>query len=168
MPTLDVVLRTFAEKVDRLEQSSLRKVMATPGWKVSWNFETHQPGDEALIPDLEYLESYVLNMHFFIQDNEPTLLRNMASLYESECNDPSRVAEFNAIRDMINNALDESIRFKLNNQTITHRDIFAGMIYSRLVHSKEENYPLFKQMSNHPFLEILAMVCFLTCVVIVD
>jgi len=83
--------------------------MTSKGWKVSWNFETDQPGDDARMPDVEHLEAYILNLRFFIQDNEPTSLRNIGSLYESNCQAPSLIARFSAVRDTINSELDRSI-----------------------------------------------------------
>jgi len=52
--------------------------MTSKGWKVDWNFEAERPGDQALVPQVEQLEAYILNLRFFIQDNEPTSLRNIA------------------------------------------------------------------------------------------
>jgi hypothetical protein len=72
---------TFSEKVNRLQSSSLLQFMTSQGWKLDWNFETERPGDQALVPEVEHLEAYILNLRFFVQDNEPTSLRNMAALY---------------------------------------------------------------------------------------
>ena len=116
------------------------------------------------MPDIEYLEAYVLNLRFFIQDNEPTSLRNLASLYERECRDQHLLARFRQVRDTINSELDRSIWFKFNDQTVTYRVIFNGMIYSRFAHSERNQHALFQQMSDHPFGYMLAMDSFLRCI----
>jgi DNA-directed RNA polymerase sigma subunit (sigma70/sigma32) len=85
---------TFKEKVARLEDSSLKQFMTAVGWKVSWDFENNRPGDEARMPELESLEAYVLNLRFFIQDNEPTSLRNLAAVYSKECRDQRYLEQF--------------------------------------------------------------------------
>lgn len=54
--------KTFAEKVNRLEDSSLERFMAVDGWKASWNFEADRSGDDAKMPELEHLEAYILNL----------------------------------------------------------------------------------------------------------
>lgn len=78
-------ISTFEEKLNRLEESSLWEFMTSKGWKVSWDFENDRPSDEARMPELESLEAYILNLRFLLQDNEPTSLRNIASLYKKEC-----------------------------------------------------------------------------------
>jgi DNA-directed RNA polymerase sigma subunit (sigma70/sigma32) len=85
---------TFKEKVARLEDSSLKQFMTAVGWKVSWDFENNRPGDEARMPELESLEAYILNLRFFIQDNEPTSLRNLAAVYSKECRDQRYLEQF--------------------------------------------------------------------------
>ena len=162
--TTHSAVSTFAQKVDRLEKSSLWKFMTSTSWRVAWDFQTDQAGEDALMPDVEHLEAYVLNLRFFIQDNEPTSLRNIGLLYESDCQDPSLVAQFNAVRDMINSELDRSTWFRFNGQTVTYGAIFMGMIYSEFAHADRNKHALFQQMSAHGFGYMLAMDSFLRCV----
>src|SRR5216684_1712800 len=124
------VLKTFAEKVNRLENSSLKRFMSTDGWKASWDFEADRSGDDARMPELEHLEAYVLNLRFFVQDNEPTSLRNMDALYKRECTDTKLLKQFDEVRDAMNGALDRELWFRFNDQAMTYRMLFLGMIYT--------------------------------------
>jgi hypothetical protein len=167
MRRLNMVVRdtisTFGEKVDRLERSSLWRFMTSGGWKVSWDFQVNRPGAEAKMPDLESLEAYILNLRFFIQDNERTSLRNMASLYRKECKLPQYLQQFGEIQEAINRELGRETWFKFNDQTITYGKLLEGMVYSRFAHANKKGHELLQQMAAHPFGYMLAMDEFLRC-----
>jgi hypothetical protein len=116
------------------------------------------------MPQLEQLEAYILNLRFFVQDNEPTSLRNIAALYKRECKDPKLLEQFMEVREAINRELDRELWFKFNNKTVTYRAIFEGMIYSRFAHAKKSRHALFDKMATHPFGYMLAMDEFLRCI----
>lgn len=141
--------------------------MKSPGWHVSYNFSEDRPGDNSRMPDIEHVEAYVLNLRFFLQNNEPTSLGNMAELYRQECKDPKLIARFDEIRDTINSELNKNYWFRFNDQRVTWRTILFGMIYSKFAHAHTEKHHLFAQMANHPFGFALAMDGFLRCVALV-
>jgi hypothetical protein len=76
-PTTRQTVLTFSEKVHRLQSSSLLQFITSKGWKLAWNFEADRPGDDAQMPEVEHLAAYILNLRFFVQNNEPTSLRNL-------------------------------------------------------------------------------------------
>ncbi len=166
-PTTRQTVLTFSEKVNRLQSSSLLQFMTSKGWKVDWNFEEDRPGEEALMPQVEHLEAYILNLRFFVQDNEPTSLRNIASLYKRECKDAKLLERFIEVREAINRELDRDLWFKFNGETVTYRAIFEGMIYSRFAHANKGAHKLFETMATHPFGYMLAMDEFLRCIRVV-
>jgi hypothetical protein len=125
-PTTRQTILTFSEKVNRLQSSSLLEFMTSKGWKVDWNFEAERPGDQALMPEVEHLEAYILNLRFFVQDNEPTSLRNIAALYKNECKDAKLLERFMEVRDAINGELDRDLWFKFNGASVTYRTIFRA------------------------------------------
>jgi len=131
---------------------------------MSWNFEADRPGGDARMPELEDLEAYVLNLRFFIQDNEPTSLRNMDALYQTECQSPESLKQFKEIRDAMNGALNSELWFRFNGQPMTYRMLFEGMIYTRLAHASKNKHALFDEMTTHPFGLEMAMAEFLKCV----
>jgi hypothetical protein len=154
-------LCTFDEKVDRLNNSSLWRFMTSSGWKISWDFQENKPGDEARVPERESLEAYILNLRFFIQDNEPTSLRNIASLYRTSCKSAQQVEQFRRTRDAINRELDRELWFKFNDKSMTYGKLLHGMIYSRFAHAHKDKHKLFDQMTTHPFGYMMAVNEFL-------
>jgi hypothetical protein len=165
--TTGEVLETFSEKVSRLEKSTLWRLISSEGWKASWDFEANRPGDDARMPEIEQLEAYVLNLRFFIQDNEPTSLRNMDSRYKRECQDSELRRQFSEVRDAMNGALDRELWFRFNDQPMTYRMLLNGMIYTRLAHASKDKHLLFDQMATHPFGRMMAMNEFLKCIAVV-
>jgi hypothetical protein len=165
--TIPAPVTTFEEKVERLENSSLWRFMGPPGWKVSWNFESDSPGSDARMPDTEHLEAYILNLRFFIQNNEPTSLGNMDLLYESSCHDDRLTMRFRELRDVVNTFLDSPLWYRFNDQSVTYRMIFEGMIYSRFAHANSHKHALFAQMVDHGFGNMLAMDNFLRIIDVV-
>jgi hypothetical protein len=161
------VLETFSEKVSRLENSSLKRFISSEGWKASWNFEANRPGDDAQMPDVEHLEAYILNLRFFVQDNEPTSLRNMDAFYRRECKDAQLLKKFSDVREAMNDTLDRKLWFRFNDQAMTYRMLFAGMIYTQFAHAKRDRHKLFDQMVKHGSGYTLAMNEFLKCICVV-
>ena len=152
--------------MNRLEDSSLLQFMTSTGWKFSWDFQNEKPGDDAQMPQLESLESYILNLRLFIQNKEPISLRNMAALYKAECKSPSLLQQFIEVHEAFNHALDQNVWFKFNGQEITYRALFDGMIYSEFAHTNKAGHALFQQIIVHPFGDMAAMNEFLKCIAI--
>ena len=161
------VLQTFTEKLSRLEQSSLKRFLSSKGWKMSWDFEANGPAEDAQMPEIEHLEAYVLNLRFFIQDREPTSLKNMSALYRAQCNKPELLEQFEEVRDAMNDALDREMWFRFNDQPMTYRMLFFGMIYTRFAHANKTDYVTLDQMTAHGFGREMAMHEFLKCVCVV-
>ena len=159
-------IKLFGEKVDRLEQSSLWRFIQSPGWHVFYNSVEGRPGDESRMPDTEHIEAYVLNLRFFLQDREPTSLRNMAEFYRIHCKDPALIARFDDIRMVINDDLDRPFWFRINDKQVTWRAILNGMLYSKFSHADTKTHHLFTTMTEHPFAYALAMDGFLRCIVL--
>jgi hypothetical protein len=79
------------------------------------------------MPDEERLEAFILNFRF-VQNNEPTLLRNIAVLYyKREFKDPKLLERFIEVRDATNRELHRDLWFKFNGETVTYRAIFEVM-----------------------------------------
>ncbi|MEK0337109.1 MAG: hypothetical protein QQN41_06710 [Nitrosopumilus sp.] len=158
------ILELFDEKFARLQSSTLIRIMIDPGWKLSFDFTSNTQNSDALLPDLEYVESYVLNLRFFIQNNEPCSLRNLSKLYETHCRDQTIKENFIELRKVFNTELDRVWPFRFNKKTLTFRDILMGFIYGKIAHSKVENHQIFHQLTKHPFGYHLALNTFLRCI----
>jgi hypothetical protein len=161
------ILQTFAEKVGRLEASSLKRFLSAEGWKMSWDLVNDRLATDGRMPEIEHLEAYILNLRFFIQNNELISLQNMDALYQSECANPEFLKQFQEVRDAMNRALDHELWFRFNDQRMTYSMLFRGMIYTRLAHASKEKHKLFDQMTTHPLGLAMAMNEFLKCICVV-
>lgn len=157
-------LELFDEKYSRLHSSSLIRFMTNPGWKFSFNFKTNSPNPDAILPDLEYIESYVLNLRFFIQNNEPISLHNLSRFYETHCHDEEIKSKFFELRFILNSELDKPWPFIYNNKKLKFRDIFDGFIYSKIAHSTVRSHEIFHEMTKKPFGHYITLDYFLRCI----
>ena len=162
------ILDLFKEKFDRLESSSLIRFMNNPGWRFSFDFKTNTLGSNANFPDLEYIESYVLNLRFFIQDNEPISIRNLNEFYNKYCHDNEILNKFVELRDIFKSEFDKSWPFLINGQKLTFRDIFDGFIYTKIAHSKKGSHLVFKNLTKQSFGYYLALDYFIRCVSLIQ
>lgn len=158
------ILELFDKKYARLQSSSLIRSMSNPGWKLSFDFITKTPGPDAVQPDLELVESYVLNLRLFIQDNDHISLRNLSKIYETNCHDQEIKNKFAKLLSDFNSELDKAWPYRYNDQKLTYRDIFNGFIYSEIAHSNVESHKIFHNLIKHPFGYNLAFYDFLNCI----
>jgi hypothetical protein len=123
------VLRLFDEKFSRLQSSQLINFMNNSGWKFSFNFTTNGLEPDATFPDLEYLESYVLNLRFFIQNNESISIHNLKNIYDKYSIDNDVKEKFDELRDLFNSELDKPIHFLFNKQ-VQHLETFLMVLFT--------------------------------------
>ena len=154
----------FDNKFSRLESSSLIRFITDRGCKFSFDFTTNKLGPDAVLPNLEFVESYVLNLRFFIQDNEPTSLRNLSKVYETHYRGQEINEKFAELRGVFNSELDRTWPFRFNEKKVTYREIFMGFIYAKLAHSNAERHQVFHDMTRHSFGYYLAFDTFLRCI----
>lgn len=67
----------------------------------------------------------------------------------------------------MNGALDRELWFRFNDQAMSYRTLFLGMIYTRFAHSSKGNHKLFEQMVARPFGHMMAMNEFLKCISVI-
>ena len=159
--TLDL----YSEKFTRLDESSLIGSMIKPGWKISWDVQNNKPADDAKIPKLEFIEAYILNLRFFIQNNEPISLSKMSALYRTYCECTDFVTQFERVRSKFNNELDKTLFYKVNDKPITYRQVFDGMIFSQFAHSNQKDkHVLFDGLKKNSCTYWWTMDTFLRCI----
>ena len=127
--------------------------------------KNERPSAKAKMPDLEFIESYVLNLRFFIQQNEPTSWPNMNKLYRKNCSSVEHVKKFEEIRKRHDSELNKQLWFKVNDEPISYRELFMGMINSQIAHSNQKHkHVLFKGLKKDSFSFHFALDGFLRCV----
>jgi len=115
-------------------------------------------------PDDEAIDAFVLTLRFFIQDNEPTSLRNMSRLYASLAIDPTLVARFEQERAAANALLDSSAFISIDGEPLSCRRLVDTFVYGDRAHANpgsSENYRLW--MSDEVVMKPYLLVAF--CIV---
>lgn len=163
---IDDAIYIFEEKVQRLEASRLRAFMRK-GWKWGYNFVEDSPSETSIMPEIDDLEAYVLNLRFFIQDNEKSSIRNIANLYKNKCASPELRANFEHIRKFLNFSLEQKLWFKYNTHSLTYRELMEGIIYGKMAHTNHKNHSTVISLTKTGFGNTLAIASFLKCIDIV-
>ncbi len=175
MDKMDAIstLKLFNEKVDKLINSRFVKhIQENKGLKVSIKSSVGEKVDISHnLPDQDVIDAFVLTVRFFIQDNEPTSLRNMAKLY-NEVSVASEIKDdFNYIRDKLNSELSKKSMFTLQGKHLTMGEIFDTFIYGGLAHAETKKTEDFdKWMRIEPLAAFITaefnnvLIYFLDCI----
>lgn len=131
--------------------------MAFVSEKKSFNIELKIEKDKPVtvvtnLPDQSAIDEFVLTFRFFIQKGEGTSFRKMEPFYESLQISQELKNNFSKARSSVNNYLDSiprSIKFEINGQTPTNRDIMNVFIYGKLAHADQKLELIFDQWAKN-------------------
>lgn len=173
------ILEAFNEKAETLQEFE-RLLEALNKTKVGFKKAANFHHGEAILegPDKESIHAGILNIRFFMQDNEEISIRNLSKVYERLPD--SKKNEFNSVRQSLNTFLDSSsplsksisptaklpdnindinndiftiIDFIKSSEVVfyTNREVFEAFIYGDLSHlTKREEYKKLLE-SHHQF-----------------
>jgi len=160
-------LELFNEKADRLLNSAFVHALASVDTEATIRGRRLENGSFEISsglrgPSSEAVDAFVLTFRFFIQDNETTSLRNVATIYDEIGDDDGFLSRFNSARDAINQFLDSPnlTNITFNNSTPTNRDVMMIFIYGGLAHANREKRQLFKAWMDFPLSNVLFNLCF--------
>lgn len=121
-------------------------------------------------PNREQYDSFILNLRFFIQDNEPISLRKVSELLEKDLSIRTGLRQdFEDIRTHLNTALQTLPPIKVTSNDIpvspTWRDIYEVFIYGEYAHNtKREIFETWRKhaptfvLFNYYFVSILIVM----------
>jgi len=167
------ILKLFNEKVDKLIKSRFVKhIQENKGMKVSIRASIGEKVNISHnLPDQDAIDAFVLTIRFFIQDNEPTSLSNMAKLYDNIPVSSSIKDDFDWVRNKLNSELRKKSMFNLQNKHLLRGEIFDTFIYGGLAHANKEKKEDFdKWMSIEPLAAFVVaefnnvLIYFLDCI----
>jgi hypothetical protein len=160
-------LKLFNEKADKLLKSAFVEALASGQTEATISGHRQENGSFEISsklrgPSPEAVEAFVLTFRFFIQDNETTSLRNIATIYEEIGDDDGFLSRFNSARNAINQFLDSPnyVNVTFHNQTPTNRDVMETFIYGGLAHANPEKHQWFKAWMGFPLANVLFSLCF--------
>ena len=158
------ILELFDEKYAKLNSSRLFLFINNPDWKSSFYYTPDNNDFNSAKPDEQDIDSYVLTLRFFIQDNEPISINNLSKLYTIYSSNKEIKEKFSELRNALNCELDKSCPILFNGQKLTLRKILNGFIYSELAHSNIEKHLIFQSLLKKPLGKNLALEYFLRCI----
>lgn len=144
----------FNEKVDKLNNNRFTTIISE-GFGVNFFMKNDEVDIEKRLPSDEEIDSFVLTIRFFIQDNELSSIRNLATKTYSKLPDYRKEkTDFINARNKLNDYLDSpdgSLKFEDNGKQLVPRKIFDIIIYGELAHSKNKfKREKYKEWMAHP------------------
>lgn len=157
----------FNEKAQKLQSSSFVRDLQSPNAGIqikgirlddgSFLINSKRQG-----PSAESIEAFVLTFRFFIQDNESSSLRNIASIYQEIDFENDLKGRFESARNAINQLLasPNDLNFSYNNRIPTNRQIMEVFVYGGLAHADPKKSATFKEWMAIPIAAKLFEACF--------
>jgi hypothetical protein len=158
-------INLFREKTDRLLSSTVRHALQNGEVRFTIRAEAGASVQiEAGGPTLEAVEAFVLNLRFFIQDNESISIRRMAEFIE-DLSIPEDVKDrVRKGRANFNAYLDSPCGFGVFGTHPTNREVLEVFVYGSLAHANEEKRRIYDSwarsslvlgMMNQVFMAVL-------------
>jgi len=162
-------LRLFTEKANRLFQLSFVKSISDPKTGLKLSGERLKDGTFAVKserhgPSREAIDAFVLTFRFFIQDNEISSFKNIASIYESLPVDPEFNKRFLSARDSVNQLLDSPnlLNIVFDEVKPTNREVLDVFIYGGLAHANPKKSHVYKEWMSFSPSAIIFEACFVS------
>lgn len=133
------ILSSFNSKADKLINSSLVKETNENKVKINFTWKHNKKINELDFShqksnfSTDAIDSFVLNLRFFIQDNESTSIRNMSKLYEEMSIPQEFKSKFMKMQINLNNFLDESV-LTFVGVKLTRRQVYDVIIFGDIAH----------------------------------
>ncbi len=160
-------IKLFNEKALKLQNSSFVRDLQLPNAGVKIKGERQDDGNFAISserkgPSDESIEAFVLTFRFFIQDNEESSLRNIASIYHGTDFENDLTGRFDSARNAINHLLasPNPLNITYNETVPTNRQVMEVFIYGGLAHANPEKYALYKEWMSFPPVARMLETCF--------
>ncbi|MHA1302544.1 MAG: hypothetical protein ACTSQE_04775 [Candidatus Heimdallarchaeaceae archaeon] len=162
------VLRYFNEKVNKLLQLTFTDFVTSKQVKLKLSAKRGEEVKvEHILPGGESFDAFVLTFRFFIQNNEPISIGNMAELYSRLPISEDLKQKFADARIQYNSFLDRNspLVFKNPNteeeKRFTYREIMDIFIYGGLAHGKDKKKrELFERIMSKPIFNKFALLSF--------
>lgn len=129
------ILKLFDEKAKKLLKSSM--ISKLENSKISLNIIIEGGivnNPTYLLPDQEFIESFLLTLRFFIQNNEASSIRNLLDVYISS-NNQNMISKFETIRNQLLRYMDCKCPLQEKSYNYTRKEVFDIFIYGEYAHS---------------------------------
>jgi hypothetical protein len=160
-------LQLFNKKADEVLNSSMLEELSKQGTGIAFDDDGNIEKKHG--PSTDQIKAFVLDLRFFIQDNERSSFRNLAKLYQDAPVDPWIKKHFELMRAYLQTYLNApSLDQEFKGKSITNQELLDTFLYGGLAHanrSKETQFnewmddPVFATYLQHEFVWMLADLC---------
>jgi len=155
-------LRTFNERVKKIEKGSLYKFIKEQGTGLTISWGTNQPVSlDYKGPGDESLEASILSFRLFYRNGDGLSPSELASIYKQEFVPKELSDFFQKLRKNLNDFLDSESQLDFDGKKLSHRHIIDIFVYGSLAHlNKKKQIELGNWMSA-PIFDKLAQTFFI-------
>lgn len=114
------------------------------------------------IPNEEAIKAFVLTFRFFIQNNERCSFGNLDKIYARLPVPKEIKKQFRTARKTLNEYLDSSASFTIENEMISRRKLLDVVVYGGLAHATPEKKKLYDKWMRDPITRGILEVHFAT------
>jgi len=130
-------LKRFIDKCSKLENSRFVKSISQE-FRLGLNITSGGPLKVTSIrPDQDNIDAFILNFRYFIQDNEPTSIRNLKEFFNSSFVTKEEKNKFNSLRRNIQKYLSSSSNLAIFEKEFSHGELMDTFIYGGISHATE-------------------------------
>ena len=147
-------LKLFNEKAQRLRDSRFIEILKNSGTTaISLQYRKDEGVQiESTLPDTDSIDAFVLNIRFFIQNNEKSSFENISKIYDELNIENKYKVQVEEARKELNSYLDSESHININNKKITRRNIFDTYIYGGLAHANPQKKKIYDEWMKEPML----------------
>ena len=128
-------LKSFNNRVERLKNFGIAELAKTGRLRTAAQAALGERGRRGTRnPSLEEIDAFVINLRFFIQDNEAASFRNLANGYRALPLSDGLKEEFNRCHARLNRWLNGKSSLGMNGVPLTRRVVFDTFIYGDVAH----------------------------------
>jgi hypothetical protein len=131
-------LERYVEKCNKLEKSRFSESLSNE-FKLEINITSGESIETNCIrPDQDNIDAFILNFRFFIQNNEPTSLRQLTKIFDSNFVTQEEQNNFNLLRSNISDFLSSSSNLAMFEKNFSHGELMDIFIYGGISHATKD------------------------------
>lgn len=143
----------FNNKAEKLRNHNFTKKVKD-GFGATISVKNKHVSVEKRFPTDESVESFILTLRFFIQENEASNFKNMAKIYsklpEYSKEKTAFIKTHKKLNDFLNSP-EESVIIRENGKKLTHGGLFDVFLYGELAHANQDKKIKYDIWMSNPF-----------------
>ena len=150
-------LKLFNEKAEKLANGGFTTQLKNNNWHLSAKIHDDRATGIQItdnFPDQTSIDAFVLNLRFFIQDNEKSPFRNLSKLYDGLIIPNLLKDRFRKERASLNDFLGKESSMNNGKKNISNRQILTIFVYGGIAHANRKKKAIFDRWIQHPWYKL--------------